>query len=84
MALCFMNNLERIIVDGVSTKYGLGILGGETKLSFMTSLKLHAWPWFNNNQGVSFSGANFEGPVWAVAEFRIERDIGQVQDIKFG
>lgn len=78
---------ERIVVDGVSTKYGLGILGGETKLplggKYASFLRLGLG--YNNNQSVSFSGTNFEGAVLGgFAELCIERDIGQVQDINFG
>ena len=78
---------ERIVVDGVSTKYGLGILGGEAKFplggKYESFLRLGLG--YNNNQSVSFSRANFEGAVLGgFAEFRIERDIGQVQDINFG
>ena len=77
---------ERIVIDGVSTRYGLGVLGGEAKLysssKFESYIRLGLG--YNNNQSVSFSQANFDGPVTgAFAEFRIKRQIGKVQDINF-
>ena len=54
-----------ILVDGVSTKYGLGVLGAELRSNvsdqFLLSGKIGYGQ--NNDQDVSFSGANFNGMV---------------------
>ena len=56
---------ENIIVDGVSTKYGLGVIGGQVTYIAPGAVSLGARLGYgqNNNQEVSFSGAAFNGKV---------------------
>ena len=56
---------EKIVVDGVSTKYGLGVLGGQITYQGDQNLSLTARAGYgqNNDQEVSFSGAQFKGKV---------------------
>ena len=56
---------ENIIVDGVSTKYGLGVVGGQVTYTVPRTVSLSARLGYgqNNNQTVSFSGATFNGKV---------------------
>ena len=56
---------DKIVVDGVSTKYGLGVLGGQITYQGDQNLSLTARAGYgqNNDQEVSFSGAQFKGKV---------------------
>ena len=56
---------ENIIVDSVSTKYGLGVVGGQVTYSVPGIVSLSARLGYgqNNDQEVSFSGATFNGKV---------------------
>ena len=56
---------EKIVVDGVSTKYGLGVVGGQVTYQSNQNLRLTARAGYghNNDQEVSFSGAQFKGKV---------------------
>lgn len=56
---------ENIIVDGVSTKYGLGVVGGQVTYSVPGTVSLSARLGYgqNDDQEVSFSGATFNGKV---------------------
>lgn len=54
-----------IIVDGVSTKYRLGVIGGQLSLRSTENFNVTARLGFgqNNNQEVTFGGAKFTGKV---------------------
>lgn len=56
---------ENIIVDGVSTKYGLGVIGGQVTYTVPGAVRMSARLGYgqNNDQEVSFSGAIFNGKV---------------------
>ena len=56
---------KRLMVDGVSTKYGLGVVGLDVAASLPYKLNISGrfGYGFNPKQNISFSGANFEGPV---------------------
>lgn len=56
---------EKIVVDGVSTKYGLGVVGGQITYQCDQNLSLTARAGYgqNDEQAVSFSGAHFNGKV---------------------
>ena len=56
---------ENIIVDGVSTKYGLGVIGGQVTYSVPGTFNISTRLGYGqiNNQEVSFSGATFNGKV---------------------
>ena len=56
---------ENIIVDGVSTTYGLGVVGGQVTYSAPGIVSLSARLGYgqNDDQEVSFSGATFNGKV---------------------
>jgi len=56
---------KKIVVDGVSTKYGLGVVGGQVTFNGNQNLSLTVRAGYgqNNDQEVSFSGAQFKGKV---------------------
>ena len=56
---------ENIIVDGVSTKYGLGVIGGQVTYTVPGTISISTRLGYgqNNDQEVSFSGATFNGQV---------------------
>jgi len=56
---------ENIIVDGVSTKYGLGVIGGQVTYTVPGTISISTRLGYgqNNDQEVSFSGATFNGKV---------------------
>jgi hypothetical protein len=56
---------SNIIIDGVSTKYGLGVAGISLQKNLNDKVKLAGKLGYgqNNDQKVSFSGANFKGLV---------------------
>lgn len=56
---------DPIIIDGVSTKYGLGVLGAQIRYSSDKNFNFSGAIGYgeNNNQDVSYSGTNFNGKV---------------------
>ena len=56
---------EKILVDGVSTTYALGVAGGQITYKDSNNYHITAQAGFgqSNNQDVSFSGAQFNGKV---------------------
>lgn len=56
---------NEITIDGVSTKYALGVTGIELRKEFNNSITLSARAGYgqNANQSTSFGGANFNGKV---------------------
>jgi hypothetical protein len=61
----YEQSAKSIVIDGVSTKYGLGVLGAEIKTNISDQFQLSGKIGYgqNNDQAVSFSGANFKGVV---------------------
>ena len=61
----YEQSAKSIVIDGVSTKYGLGVLGTEIKTNISDQLQLSGKIGYgqNNDQAVSFSGAKFNGMV---------------------
>jgi len=56
---------DPIIIDGVSTKYNLGVFGTQVRYGIDKNFNVSGSIGYgeNNNQDVSFSGANFNGKV---------------------
>lgn len=56
---------ENIVIDGVSTKYALGVvgIGIDSEITSKTKVAAKIGYGQNNSQSVSFSGANFTGPI---------------------
>ncbi len=56
---------SNIVIDGVSTKYALGVAGVQVHKTFNQSLTISSRLGYgqNNNQKTSFSGATFNGKV---------------------
>ena len=56
---------SNIVIDGVSTKYALGVAGARIHKTFNTDFTVssHLGYGQNNNQKTSFAGANFNGKV---------------------
>lgn len=56
---------DPIVIDGVATKYGLAVIGGQVTYSVPGTVSLSARFGYgqNNNQEVSFSGTTFNGQV---------------------
>ena len=54
-----------IVIDQVSTKYGLGVLGFDVDANFQSKLSISGKLGYgaNPSQKISFSGANFKGTV---------------------
>ena len=61
----YEQSAKSIVIDGVSTKYGLGVLGAEIKSNISVQFQISGKIGYgqNNDQAVSFSGANFNGMV---------------------
>ena len=61
----YEQSAKNIIIDGVSTKYGLGVIGLNLEKSLSNNLKISGKLGYgqNNDQAVSFSSANFNGQV---------------------
>ena len=61
----YSQSSEDIVIDGVSTKYALGIAGIGVQKGLNSNIKLSAKLGYgqNPNQKVSFSGATFKGQV---------------------
>ena len=56
---------QNIVIDGVSTKYALGVAGVELRENYGDSITISSKLGYgqNNNQKTSFAGANFSGKV---------------------
>ena len=56
---------QNIVIDGVSTKYALGVAGVELRKKYGDSLTISSKLGYgqNNDQKTSFAGANFSGKV---------------------
>ena len=56
---------QNIVIEGVSTKYALGVAGVELRKNYGDSLTISSKLGYgqNNNQKTSFAGANFSGKV---------------------
>ena len=56
---------SNIVIDGVSTKYALGVAGVQVHKTFNTNFTVssHLGYGQNNDQKTSFAGANFNGKV---------------------
>ena len=56
---------QNIVIDGVSTKYALGIAGVELRKKYGNSITISSKLGYgqNNDQKTSFAGANFSGKV---------------------
>ena len=56
---------QNIVIEGVSTKYALGVAGVELRKNYGDSITISSKLGYgqNNNQKTSFAGANFSGKV---------------------